>query len=228
MFFTKVPVITIDGPSGSGKGTIASLLANQLGWHLLDSGSLYRLTALAAQIHGVDLADEDNLKVLAAHLDVQFVAATESEPAKIILEGERVERAIRAEDISLLASQVAAITQVRQALLERQRAFAEAPGLVSDGRDMGTVVFPKAPLKIYLTASAEVRAERRFKQLKESGFSANIDQILEDICARDERDMKRVSAPLKPAEDAIIIDTSRLTVTEVVTKVMAEVEARGL
>ncbi|MCX4028789.1 (d)CMP kinase [Endozoicomonas sp. SM1973] len=228
LYFTKVPVITIDGPSGSGKGTVASLLANQLGWHLLDSGSLYRLTALAAQIHGVDLADEDNLKVLAAHLDVQFVAATETESAKIILEGERVERAIRAEDISLLASQVAALTQVRQALLERQRAFAEAPGLVADGRDMGTVVFPKAPLKIYLTASAEVRAERRFRQLKESGFSANIDQILEDICARDERDMKRATAPLKPAEDAIIIDTSRLTITEVVTKVMAEVEARGL
>lgn len=228
LYFTKVPVVTIDGPSGSGKGTVASLLANELGWHLLDSGSLYRLTALAAQTHGVDPTDEENLNVLAGHLDVQFIAATESEAAQIILEGERVERTIRSEEISVLASKVAALTQVRQALLERQRAFAEAPGLVADGRDMGTVVFPKAPLKLFLTASAEVRAERRYKQLQTSGFNANIGRILEDICARDERDISRAISPLKPAEDAISIDTSRFTVAEVFAKVLTEVQARGL
>ena len=222
----SVPVITVDGPSGSGKGTICQLLAEQLGWSLLDSGALYRLTALAASHHGVGLDDEDALVVLAAHLDVQFVSRDGE--VQIILEGEEVTKAIRAESVGNDASVVAAIGAVRQALLERQRAFAEGTGLIADGRDMGTVVFPEAPLKIYLDASVEERAERRYKQLINKGLSASVETILADLQARDARDMNREVAPLKPAADAIVLDSTRMTIDEVLTAVLEEARHRGL
>jgi cytidylate kinase len=222
----SVPVITVDGPSGSGKGTICQLLAEQLGWSLLDSGALYRLTALAASHHGVGLDDEGALVVLAAHLDVQFVSHDGG--VQIILEGEEVTKAIRAESVGNDASVVAAIGAVRQALLERQRAFAEGTGLIADGRDMGTVVFPEAPLKIYLDASVEERAERRYKQLINKGLSASVETILADLQARDARDMNREVAPLKPAADAIVLDSTRMTIDEVLTAVLEEARHRGL
>ena len=222
----SVPVITVDGPSGSGKGTICPLLAEQMGWSLLDSGALYRLTALAASHHGVGLDDEDALVVLAAHLDVQFVSRDGE--VQIILEGEEVTKAIRAESVGNDASVVAAIGAVRQALLERQRAFAEGAGLIADGRDMGTVVFPEAPLKIYLDASVEERAERRYKQLINKGLSASVETILADLQARDARDMNREVAPLKPAADAIVLDSTRMTIDEVLTAVLEEARHRGL
>ena len=223
-----VPVITVDGPSGSGKGTICRLLAKELGWHLLDSGALYRLSALAARHHGVALDNEEALVVLAAHLDVQFVARDDEDDVQIILEGEEVTDAIRAEDIGNDASVVAAIPAVRTALLERQRAFAERPGLIADGRDMGTVVFPQAPLKIYLDASAEERADRRYKQLINKGVGASLQAILEDIQARDARDMNRKVAPLKPADDAIRLDTTTMSIDEVLAAVLDEARHKGL
>ncbi|WP_027859482.1 (d)CMP kinase [Marinobacterium jannaschii] len=223
-----VPVITVDGPSGSGKGTICRLLAKELGWHLLDSGALYRLSALAARHHGVALDDEEALVVLAAHLDVQFVARDGEDDVQIILEGEEVTDAIRAEEIGNEASVVAAIPAVREALLERQRAFAEKPGLIADGRDMGTVVFPDAPLKIYLDASAEERADRRYKQLINKGVGASLQAILEDIQARDARDMNRKVAPLKPAEDATRLDTTTMSIDQVLAAVLDEARHKGL
>ncbi len=225
---TSVPVITVDGPSGSGKGTICRLLARELGWHLLDSGALYRLSALAARHHGVSLDDEEALVVLAAHLDVQFVAKDRDSEVQIVLEGEEVTDAIRTEQIGNDASVVAAIPAVRAALLERQRAFADAPGLIADGRDMGTVVFPAAELKIYLDASAEERARRRYNQLINKGLGASLQAILDDIQARDLRDMSREVAPLKPAEDAVVLDTTNMTIDEVLVAVMDEARHKGL
>lgn len=223
----KVPVITVDGPSGSGKGTICKLLAQQLGWHLLDSGALYRLTALAARHHGVALDDTEALVVLAGHLDVQFVARDQQE-LQVILEGEEVTGTIRTEEIGGAASVVAAQRPVREALLSRQRDFAQAPGLVADGRDMGTVVFPQAALKIYLDASAEERARRRYKQLIGKGVGASLEHILDDIRARDDRDMNRPVAPLKPAPDAIVLDSTKMTIDEVLRAVLDEARHRGL
>ncbi|WP_299178204.1 (d)CMP kinase [uncultured Neptuniibacter sp.] len=223
----QVPVITVDGPSGSGKGTICHLLARELGWELLDSGALYRLVGLAARHHGVDLSDEEALVVLAAHLDVQFVAR-EGDSVQIILEGEEVTDAIRTEVVGKDASIVAAIPAVRDALLERQRAFAELPGLIADGRDMGTVVFPEASLKIYLDASAEERASRRYNQLINKGLGASLQAILEDIQARDDRDMNRAVAPLKPAADAVILDSTKMSIEEVLAAVMDEARHKGL
>lgn len=223
----QVPVITVDGPSGSGKGTICHLLARELGWELLDSGALYRLVGLAARHHGVDLSDEEALVVLAAHLDVQFVAR-EGDSVQIILEGEEVTDAIRTEAVGKDASIVAAIPAVRDALLERQRAFAELPGLIADGRDMGTVVFPEASLKIYLDASAEERASRRYNQLINKGLGASLQAILEDIQARDDRDMNRAVAPLKPAADAVILDSTKMSIEEVLAAVMDEARHKGL
>lgn len=223
-----VPVISIDGPSGSGKGTIGRLLARQLRWHLLDSGALYRLTALAAHHHGVALDDEEALVVLAAHLDVKFVARGEDDAVLIFLEGEEVTQAIRTEEVGNSASVVAANGRVREALLERQRAFREPPGLIADGRDMGTVVFPDAELKIYLDASAEARAERRYKQLINKGLGASLEAILMDIQARDDRDMNRPVAPLKPASDAVVLDSTRMSIDEVLNVVLDQARHKGL
>ena len=209
------PVVTIDGPSGSGKGTISQRVAEQLGWHYLDSGALYRLLALAAQHHSLTLDDEISLETLAGHLDVEF-----SPNGSVLLEGEVVDDMLRTEETGKMASIVAALPKVRSALLARQRAFQHAPGLVADGRDMGTTVFPSAEVKIFLTASAEARAERRYKQLKEKGFDVNVAHLLQDIESRDLRDTQRSSSPLKAADDAIEIDTTSLTIDEVVKQVL--------
>lgn len=224
----NLPVITVDGPSGAGKGTICSLLARELGWNLLDSGALYRLVGLAARHHGVALDDEAALVVLAAHLDVQFEASAKQNEVSIILEGEEVTQAIRTEECGADASVIAALGPVRVALLERQRAFVSAPGLIADGRDMGTVVFPQASLKVYLTASAEERANRRYNQLINKGVGANLQTILTDIQARDARDMNRAVAPLKPAEDAICFDTTELSIEAVLAAVLDQARHKGL
>ena len=215
-------VIAIDGPSGSGKGTLAGLLAARLGWQLLDSGALYRLLAYAAGKHGIALDNEAALAMLAANLDVQFVAGG------IILEGESVTERIRNEQVGAGASQVAALPAVRDALLQRQRAFREAPGLVADGRDMGTVVFPDAPLKIFLTASAEERARRRYLQLKAKGEDVSLSSLLEEIQSRDDRDMNRAVAPLKPAVDAIQLDSTEMSIEEVLERILQEAAQRDL
>lgn len=225
---TPAPVITIDGPSGSGKGTVAGRLAKALGWNLLDSGALYRLLALAASNHSVKLDNEVTLAKMAAHLDVQFVGATDGHPARIILEGQDVSNDIRTETVAAGASQVAALAAVREALLQRQRAFQEFPGLVADGRDMGTVVFADAPLKVFLTASAEERARRRFLQLKAKGDDVSLPRLLEEIRARDERDTQRAIAPLKPAADAIQLDSTELSVEQVLERIMSEIALRDI
>lgn len=224
----KVPVITVDGPSGSGKGTICRLLATSLGWNLLDSGALYRLTALAAKHHGVALDDHAALETLAAHLDIQFIVREEEEELQVILEGESVTKELRLEETGATASIVAAIPAVRRALHERQREFAQLPGLIADGRDMGTVVFPEAKLKVYLDASVEERANRRYKQLINKGLDASLDVILNDLQQRDDRDMKRSVAPLKPAEDALILDSTTLTIDQVLEEVLEEARHKGL
>lgn len=224
---SQVPVITIDGPSGSGKGTIAGRLANQLGWALLDSGALYRLLACCAEQHGVAWADEPALARLAEHLDVQFIAEAGREQ-RILLEGKDATDRIRNEQVGAGASQVAALPAVRAALLQRQRAFLQAPGLIADGRDMGTVVFPQAALKVFLTASAEERAQRRFKQLKAKGDDVSLGSLLEEIRARDERDTQRSVAPLKPAADAIVLDSTELSIEQVLARILSEAATRGL
>ncbi|MFD0949595.1 (d)CMP kinase [Paraperlucidibaca wandonensis] len=216
-----VPVIAIDGPSGSGKGTIAHRVASRLGFHVLDSGALYRLLGAAAKRHAVSIENEAALEVLAAHLDVQFTVDAQGE-AVILLEGEDVSREIRTEEAGRVASQVAVLPKVRNALLARQQAFREAPGLVADGRDMGTVVFPNADLKIFLTASAEARAERRYKQLLEKGFGASLAALIDDIRARDTRDTERSIAPLKPADGALVLDSTDLGIDAVVQRVFDE------
>ena len=223
----KVPVLTVDGPGGAGKGTVCHLVAQQLGWHLLDSGALYRLTALAAAKHGVDIANEEALEVLAKHLDVQFKPVQEGHVVTI-LEGEEVTHDIRTEEVGAQASKVAAYPKVRAALLARQRDFAQAPGLVADGRDMGTEVFPTADVKIYLTASAEERALRRYKQLNEKGVEAKIEDLLADIQARDDRDMNRDVAPLRPATDALVVESTRMTIDQVLDVVMTELKTKEL
>ena len=221
MVESKAPIITVDGPGGSGKGTITQMLARKLGWHLLDSGALYRLTALAAERQGVSLEDESALVELAANLDVAFEPTPPGEPAKVLMGGRDVTADIRTETCGDNASKVAVMQPVRDALLQRQRDFRKPPGLVADGRDMGTVVFPDAPVKIFLTASAEERAQRRYSQLKDAGVDVNIDALLEEIRVRDERDMNRAAAPLKPADDAQVIDSTGLSIEEVLVRVMA-------
>lgn len=218
----RAPIVTIDGPSGAGKGTISQLLATRLGWKLLDSGAIYRVLALAAIHHNVELDNESSLALLAAHLDVQFITAN-GNGIKVVLEGEDVSHDIRSQECSNAASKVAAFPTVREALLRRQRAFAEAPGLIADGRDMGTVVFPTTPAKLYLTATAEERAQRRYNQLQDKGFDVNIDRLLSEVIERDERDMNRPVAPLVPAEDALVIDTTTIDIDEVLALCLAHI-----
>jgi cytidylate kinase len=214
------PVLTIDGPGGSGKGTIAQKVAEHLGWHFLDSGALYRLLAVAAINHSVALDNEESLAILAAHLDIEFIVEAGKEP-KVMLEGADVSLDIRLPEAGEAASKVATLPSVRDALLSRQREFQKSPGLVADGRDMGTVVFPEAPLKIYLTASVEERAQRRYKQLKEKGQNVNLSALLDEIQARDDRDINRAVAPLRPAEDAKIIDSSVMSIEQVFEEVLS-------
>jgi cytidylate kinase len=214
MTTSTIPVIAIDGPTASGKGTVAHLVAERLGFHLLDSGALYRLTALSAQRRGVDFNDEHALAKTAEHLPARFV------DGEIRLGDENVGHAIRAEEIGNLASRIAALPSVRQALFGLQLGFRQAPGLVADGRDMGTVIFPGAQVKIFLTASVAARAQRRYKQLIDKGISANMDDLLADLQARDDRDTHRLIAPLVPAEGAHVLDTSSKTVAEAVEQVL--------
>jgi len=214
-----VPVIAIDGPSGSGKGTIARRVADALGWHLLDSGALYRLVALAAAREGVSLSDQAALASVARALDVRFESDEDGEE-RIWLGAEDVTLEIRTEEAGAGASRVAAVPDVRQALLERQRGFQRAPGLVADGRDMGSQVFPDAELKIFLTASAEERARRRHKQLKDKGLDVSLAALSRDIEDRDRRDSERSVAPLRPAEDARILDSSGQSIEAVMQTVL--------
>ncbi len=220
---TGIPVITIDGPSGVGKGTLARLLARKLGWHLLDSGALYRLTAMSAQHAGVRLDDEPAVAEVAATLPVVF---REEGPdfTRILLDGDDVTMAIRTETMGNAASRVAVLGRVREALLGRQRAFRMAPGLVADGRDMGTVVFPDAAMKFFLTATADERGRRRYKQLKQQGIDASLRALVADILERDVRDAARTVAPLRPADDAQVIDTTHLSVPQVMDEVLARLE----
>ena len=216
---SEIPVLTIDGPSGSGKGTLAQRMAEKLGWHYLDSGAIYRVLAQAALKHHIDLADETALATLAGQLDVKFLL--KDGQLQVVLEGDDVSLLIRSEQAGNAASKVAALPAVRAALLQRQRDFRQTPGLVTDGRDMGTVVFPDATFKVFLTASAEVRAERRYKQLKEKGIDSNLSDLVAEISERDDRDMQREVAPLRPADDAVILDSTQLGIEAVLEKVSA-------
>jgi cytidylate kinase len=224
---SDVPVIAIDGPSGAGKGTISHLLAERLGWHFLDSGALYRVTGQACLIEGVSWDDHPAVAEVARHLDVSFSAGDNGE-ILVAYKGRDVSAAIRTEEGGRGASTVAAIPSVREALLARQRELRRPPGLVADGRDMGTVVFSDAPLKIFLTASARERAERRYNQLIAKGESVSLPRLLEDIEERDARDSNREVSPLVPAEDAIVIDSSATPITEVFELVMQKVKQKGL
>ncbi len=213
-------VITIDGPSGSGKGTISQILATKLGYHLLDSGALYRLTALAVIKNDIPLDDIPAIEEAALHLDVVFQPSNDGSEQTILLNGENVGVQLRLDETSAMASKVAAIPQVRDALLTRQRQFRQKPGLVADGRDMGTVVFTDAKHKVFLTASPEIRADRRYKQLTEKGVNASIPHLLKSIIERDERDRTREVAPLVPAEGALEVDSTDLTIDEVVQQIL--------
>ncbi len=214
-----IPVITIDGPSGTGKGTIGQLLALELGWHYLDSGSLYRVLALAAEHHQVALDDETGLAHLASNMDIQFKINGHDLLPRVILDHLDVTEAIRSENCGNNASKVGVLPKVRQALLELQRAFRTVPGLVTDGRDMGSVVFPDAPIKLFLDASPQERAERRYNQLKKKGINVSLDALCTELVERDRRDRERVVAPLKPAPDAIIIDTTHMGIEEELQKI---------
>ncbi|MEM6998332.1 MAG: (d)CMP kinase [Pseudomonadota bacterium] len=222
----EIPIITVDGPSGTGKGTVCSYLVDWLDWNFLDSGALYRVLALAAQNNNIKNDDEVALANLAENLNVEFNVTGAGSLVDVVLNGEVVTDDIRTEEAGNAASLIAPIVAVRHGLLARQKAFHKAPGLVADGRDMGTVVFPKATLKVFLIASAEERAKRRLKQLKDKGISANLRDLSADIAERDERDSTRVVSPLKPAEDAVIVDTSELDINAVVAKISELVKER--
>jgi cytidylate kinase len=223
---SAAPVIAIDGPGGSGKGTIALHLARRLGWHLLDSGALYRLVAVAALDRGVGADDETGLARVAGELDARFEAGDDG--VEVLLDGASVTDRLRAHETSEMASRVASVAAVRDALVSRQRAFRQPPGLIADGRDMGTVIFPDAALKIFLTASAEARALRRYKQLKEKGESVNLSRLSEDIEKRDERDRTRAVAPLRPADDAHVIDSTEMSIEEVLSTIQILIEESSI
>jgi len=220
---SNVPVITIDGPSGTGKGTISQLVADHLGWHLLDSGALYRVVAIGIQHKGILSNKINEVCDFALAMTVTFSSEFKG---SVTLDGEEISAQVRLEQTAEAASQVAAIPELRQVLLQRQIDFRQPPGLVADGRDMGTVVFPTAGLKIYLTASPEERAHRRYNQLINKGVSVNLRALLQDIASRDERDANRAVSPLRPAQDALVIDTTSLSIDEVFEKVFAEAGKR--
>ena len=220
-----IPVLTLDGPSGVGKGTVASIIAQKLDWHLLDSGAIYRAFAIVASDNDIKIDDVDGLLKLANNFDISFKLNSDHEPLNVYLNNAEVSSELRTEKTAALASQFAKIKSLRKTLLVKQRQFKKLPGLVADGRDMGTVVFPDAPFKVFLTAEVEERAKRRLKQLQETGIAGNISHTLAEVQKRDERDVNRQHSPLKPAKDALVIDTTNLTINEVVTKVMALIEA---
>ncbi|MDC9714322.1 MAG: (d)CMP kinase [Gammaproteobacteria bacterium] len=220
-----ISILAIDGPSGVGKGTVARVMAQKLGWHLLDSGAIYRAFALAVEARGVDIADKSALQKIAQTLDLEFKTEQGSELVSVFLEGGDVSKILRTEQTGEMASKVASVGVVRTALLKRQQDFAQAPGLVADGRDMGTVVFADAPFKVFLTASAQERAKRRLKQLQAQGTMGIMSQILAEVVARDERDCSRKNSPLKPADDALIIDTTELSIDKVIAQVSELIKA---
>lgn len=219
MLDKHVPVITLDGPSGTGKGTICHLLAKHLGWNMLDSGAIYRVLAFAARKNAIDFNDIEQLAKQALSLNLRFESSTENE-TRVILDDQDISKEIRSEQCGQDASQIATILEVRAALLQRQRDFAQPPGLVTDGRDMGTVVFPDAQLKIFLYANEEERANRRYLQLKEKGINVSLAQVVDELVKRDTRDTARTHAPLKPAEDAVQIDTTGLSIVQVFNNVL--------
>ena len=216
----QIPILTIDGPSGSGKGTISRAVAERLGWHYLDSGALYRAVGLAAAWEGVDLSDAEAVAQCARRTEIRFETQSAGEP-HVIVNGKDATRQLRTETAGAAASAIAAQPPVRAALVDLQHGFRRLPGLVADGRDMGTVIFPDAPYKVFLTASAGERAQRRYKQLKEKGVSVNLDSLLHEIAARDERDAGRAVAPLKPALDAVVVDSTGTPIAEVIERVLA-------
>ena len=220
-----IPVLTLDGPSGVGKGTVASIIAQKLDWHLLDSGAIYRAFAIVASNNDIKIDDIDGLLKLANNFDISFKLNSNHEPLNVYLNNAEVSSELRTEKTAALASQFAKIKSLRKTLLVKQRQFKKLPGLVADGRDMGTVVFPDAPFKVFLTAEVEERAKRRLKQLQETGITGNISHTLAEVQKRDERDVNRQHSPLKPAKDALVIDTTNLTINEVITKVMALIKA---
>jgi len=220
-----IPVLTLDGPSGVGKGTVASIIAQKLDWHLLDSGAIYRAFAIVASNNDIKIDDIDGLLKLANNFDISFKLNSNHEPLNVYLNNVEVSSELRTEKTAALASQFAKIESLRKTLLVKQRQFKKLPGLVADGRDMGTVVFPDAPFKVFLTAEVEERAKRRLKQLQETGIAGNISHTLAEVQKRDERDVNRQHSPLRPAKDALVIDTTNLTINEVITRVMALIKA---
>ena len=219
-----IPVLTLDGPSGVGKGTVASIVAQKLNWHQLDSGAIYRAFTIAATDYGIGIDNLDGLLELAGKLDLEFKLNSEQAPLSVYLDGVDITTKLRMEETATLASKYAQLAPLRKVLLVKQRQFKKPPGLVADGRDMGTVVFPDAPFKVFLTADSEERARRRLKQLQVDGNTGNISHTLATVRKRDERDKNRAHSPLKPAKDALIIDTTNLTIDEVISKVMAIIE----
>ncbi len=220
-----IPVLTLDGPSGVGKGTVASIIAQELDWHLLDSGAIYRAFAIAVRNRNIKINDIDGLLMLAEELDLRFELVPDKRSLNVYLDNIEISSELRTEKTAELASNLAILGPLRKSLLIKQKQFKRPPGLVADGRDMGTVVFPDAPFKVFLTAEVEERAKRRLKQLQETGIAGNISHTLEEVQKRDARDANRQHSPLRPARDALVIDTTNLSINEVITKVMALIKA---